>query len=68
VTSVAGAGSEVVGLAVFGGFAVASGWLDIPAAVAVSAVPLLTLAVLTRAWLPVHRPTEAGPAEPAGDP
>lgn len=68
VTSVAGLTEEVVALAVFAGFglASASASVGVPVLIAANAVPMLLLAAALPRWLPRAAPD--GPAEPPAAP
>ena len=55
VTSASGLASEVVGLAVFGFFALGSIWLDVAPMVALCGVPVALAAVVALRWLPPIR-------------
>jgi MFS family permease len=67
VTSVAGLGEEIVALAVFAGFGLASTSAGIPVLIAANAVPMLLIAAAMPRWLPAARPSPP-PDPPAAPP
>jgi hypothetical protein len=52
VLSVAGFGSEIGAIAVYGGFGLGSLWLGLPALVAWFGLPIVVIGLLARRWLP----------------
>jgi hypothetical protein len=62
VLSVSGFGAELLAVTVYFGYGLGSIWLPATTLIALFAVPLATVALLTRRWLPAPTPASLAPA------